>query len=209
MKKKMVYRKRPAVFLDKDGTLIEDVPYNVNPALIRLRPGTMEGLRLLHAAGYALIIITNQAGVARGYFQEAELAEVENHLRLLLASAGVPLAGFYYCPHHPEGTVSPYATACDCRKPAAGMILRAAEEHGIDCGRSWFVGDILNDIEAGRRAGCQTILLNSGGETEWELTPARTPHYMVADMVQAALIMTAGSRRPLPRTRRAYEWAYQ
>src|SRR5262245_36427310 len=94
-----------AVFLDKDGTLIEDVPYNVDPGQIRLTPGAATGLRLLHERGFRLLIISNQSGVARGYFPEQALAAVEERLRELLAEVGVPLAGFYYCPHHPQGVV--------------------------------------------------------------------------------------------------------
>jgi histidinol-phosphate phosphatase family protein len=181
-----------AVFLDKDGTLIEDVPYNVDPARIRLTPGAAEGLRALHAAGYRLFVISNQSGVARGYFPEAALAAVEARLRELLHEAGVPLAGFYYCPHHPEGVVADYAVACDCRKPAPGLIERAAREHGLDQARSWFVGDILDDVQAGRAAGCTTVLLDNGHETEWVLTPERQPHHKAADLAEAtALIVSA------------------
>jgi histidinol-phosphate phosphatase family protein len=175
-----------AVFLDKDGTLVEDVPYNVDPARIRLTRGATGGLRVLHAAGYRLFVISNQSGVARGYFAEAALAAVEARLRELLHAAGVPLAGFYYCPHHPAGVVPAYAVACRCRKPAPGLIERAAREHGLDLARSWFVGDILDDVEAGRAAGCTTVLLDNGHETEWLLTPRRQPHYKAADLAEAA-----------------------
>lgn len=179
----------PAVFLDKDGTLIEDVPYNVDPALIRFTEGAIAGLRLLLLTGFRLIVISNQAGVARGYFPESALMTVEQHLRQQLDQAGIPLTDFYYCPHHPEGTVAEYAIACSCRKPAAGLILQAAQEHQIDLSRSWFVGDILNDVEAGRRAGCRTILLDNGNETEWLLSPDRLPHYRVSNLNEAAQII--------------------
>src|SRR5947209_3403443 len=98
-----------AVFVDKDGTLIEDLPYNVDPGRIRLMAGAAEGLRRLHAAGYRLLVISNQSGVARGFFAEEALGPVRDRLRELLAEAGVPMAGFYYCPHHPDGTVPGYA----------------------------------------------------------------------------------------------------
>jgi D,D-heptose 1,7-bisphosphate phosphatase len=182
-----------AAFLDKDGTLIEDVPYNVDPDLIRWAPGALAGLRLLHTAGYHLIVITNQSGVAHGYFAEAALSGVEAKLRHLLAEAGLPLTGFYYCPHHPTGVLPPYAVTCGCRKPEPGLILQAAQEHGIDCAQSWFIGDILNDVEAGRRAGCQTILLANGGETEWLLSPQRLPHYITTDLAEAARIVVKES----------------
>jgi|SRR5579884_1499702 len=175
-----------AVFLDKDGTLVEDVPYNVDPAQIRLMPGSVEGLQALHGAGFRLVVISNQSGVARGYFAESALHAVAEHLRKLLAEAGVPLAGFYYCPHHPDGTVPAYTQPCSCRKPAPGLILQAAEELGINLEQSWFIGDILNDIEAGRRAGCRAILLDNGHETEWLGGSLREPHHTVRDLAEAA-----------------------
>lgn len=175
-----------AVFLDKDGTLVEDVPYNVDPAHIRLLPGADQGLPALHAAGYRLFIISNQSGVARGYFAEESLVRVERRLRELLAGVGVPLSGFYYCPHHPEGVQPAYARLCSCRKPEPGLLFRAASAHGLDLHESWFVGDILDDIEAGRRAGCKTILLDNGHETEWIFSPLRQPHCTVANLHEAA-----------------------
>jgi len=191
-----------AVFLDKDGTLIPDVPYNVNPEQIQLAPGATTGLPLLHGAGYPLIVITNQSGVARGYFSEAALVPVEARLRQLLGQIGVPLAGFYYCPHHPDGVIPAYAIQCDCRKPASGLLLRAAQHQGIDLAASWLVGDILHDIEAGRRVGCRTILIDNGNETEWQLTPLRSPHYRAADLEEAARIITgidmSSSNSPAP-----------
>jgi histidinol-phosphate phosphatase family protein len=188
--------RRAAVFLDKDGTLIVDVPYNVAPERIRLTDGAVEGLRALHVAGYALVVVSNQSGVARGIFEEAKLGAVEARLRELFEAAGVPLAGFYYCPHHPDGVVGPYAVACGCRKPAPGMIEQAAREHGIDLARSWLVGDILHDVEAGRRAGCRTILLDVGHETEWELTPLRTPDFTAVDLAAAARVIVANTAQP-------------
>ncbi len=182
---------RRAVFLDKDGTLIRDVPYNVDPASVRLLPGTGEGLARLHAAGYRLIVITNQSGVARGRFAIEALAGVEARLRELLGPFGVPLAGFYFCPHHPEGTVPAYTRSCECRKPGPGMIRRASADHGVDPARSWFIGDILHDIEAGHRAGCRAILIDNGHETEWDLTPARTPDGRAADLDEAARLILA------------------
>ncbi len=178
--------RRAAVFLDKDGTLVEDVPYNVDPAQIRLTSGATEALRALHGADYPLIVVSNQSGIARGYFGVAALCSVEGRLRAMLDAAGVPLAGFYYCPHYPTGCVEAYSVDCDCRKPAPGLLSRAAREHGIDLGRSWMIGDILHDVEAGRRAGCRTILLDVGNETEWDLTPARTPDFRAPTLRDAA-----------------------
>lgn len=180
-----------AVFLDKDGTLIEDVPYNVDPKQIRLTEGALEAVRSLHQAGYHLFIITNQSGIARGYFPESALAAVEQHLRELFQSVGVRLAGFYYCPHHPDGSITHYTTHCDCRKPQPGLLHRAASEHQIDLEQSWFIGDILNDIEAGRRAGCRTILIDNGNETEWQLSPQRLPHHTANNLPEAANVIQA------------------
>src|SRR6185437_10611233 len=164
---------RRAVFLDKDGTLIDDVPDNVDPALVRLAPGAAEGLPLLRAAGLRLVVVSNQSGVARGLFPESALEGVEARLRELLEGVGVSLDAFLYCPHHPGGVVPRYAVACDCRKPAPGMVVRASRELGIDPSRSWLVGDILDDVEAGNRAGCGTVLIDNGNETEWVTGPYR------------------------------------
>jgi histidinol-phosphate phosphatase family protein len=183
-----------AVFLDKDGTLIENVPYNVAPDLIRLSPGAAEGLALLHERGYRLFVVSNQSGVAHGYFSEWAVIAAANHLRDILGALGIPLAGFWYCPHHPEGSVTRYARACDCRKPAPGMIVRAARAHGIDPALSWLVGDILDDVEAGRRAGCRAILLDNGNETEWVLSHGRQPHHRAANLAEAARIIAAEDR---------------
>jgi histidinol-phosphate phosphatase family protein len=188
-----------AVFLDKDGTLVEDVPFNVDPDRMRLTPGVGEGLALLHEAGYQLIVVSNQSGVARGLFTERALAMVERRLRELVAEeGGVPLAGFYYCPHHPHGVVAEYAVDCRCRKPRPGLITRAAREHRIDLGGSWMVGDILDDVEAGRRAGCWTLLVDNGHETEWDLSCRRRPHRAAPDLAGAAHVIAAAAvREPL------------
>jgi histidinol-phosphate phosphatase family protein len=183
---------QPAVFLDKDGTLIDDVPYNTDPARIHLAAGCAAGLRSLCAAGYPLLVVSNQSGVARGYFPEAALAGVERRLRELLEELGVPLAGFYFCPHHPDGHVPAYARRCACRKPRPGLLLRAAHAHGLDLAHSWLIGDILDDIEAGRRAGCRTILIDNGNETEWVRGPNREPHHHAANIDEAACIILAG-----------------
>lgn len=186
----------PAVFLDKDGTLIEDVPYNVDPRLIRLSAGAEHALPALHAAGYRLIVISNQSGVARGLFTEDALVAVRDRLRELLGAIGVPLAGFFYCPHHPEGSVPRFAIDCNCRKPAPGLILSASRSHGIDLPRSWFVGDILDDIEAGHRAGCRSILLDNGHETEWRMSPPRQPDALASDLAGAARRIVSSTVSP-------------
>jgi D-glycero-D-manno-heptose 1,7-bisphosphate phosphatase len=183
---------RKAVFLDKDGTLINDVPYNVDPELIKLSPDCIKGLQLLQHEGYLLIIISNQSGVARGYFTEADLMPVKTKLKKLLGEHGLKLNGFYYCPHHPEGTVAAYSLNCLCRKPMPGMLLKAAHDMDIDIENSWMVGDILNDVEAGNKAGCRTILIDNGNETEWFVNDLRVPEKMVKNINEAAdYIMTA------------------
>jgi D,D-heptose 1,7-bisphosphate phosphatase len=188
--------RRKAVFLDKDGTLIENVPYNVDPDRIHLLAGA-DQLRSLSEAGYALIVISNQSGVARGYFAEAALIKVEQRLRSRLAEIGVPLQGFYYCPHHPDGTVAEYAIECDCRKPKPGLLQQAAREHAIDLAQSWFIGDILHDVAAGRAAGCRTVLIDNGNETEWQLSRQRLPHHVVNDLAEASRIILATDMVPI------------
>jgi histidinol-phosphate phosphatase family protein len=183
-----------AVFLDKDGTLIENVPFNVDPARIRFAKGAAFCLRLLHESGYAVVVVSNQSGVARGLFPESALQGVRERLEQMCARIDVPLMDVCFCPHHPEGVVRAYAVPCFCRKPAPGLILRAARVHGIDLASSWLIGDILNDIAAGRRAGCRTILVNNGSETQWALTENRTPDYFVDDLAEAALVIVARDR---------------
>ncbi|HEX7045167.1 MAG TPA: HAD family hydrolase [Burkholderiales bacterium] len=175
-----------AVFLDKDGTLLENVPYNVDPERMRLVPGAGAALRRLYALGYALIVVSNQPGVALGYFDTHALRRVERRLRALFAAEQVPLAGFYFCPHHPAGRVARYAVVCRCRKPAPGLLLSAAAIHEVDTFRSWMIGDILDDIEAGVRARCRTVLVDNGGETEWRSGPQRQPGAIVPDLPAAA-----------------------
>jgi D,D-heptose 1,7-bisphosphate phosphatase len=175
-----------AIFLDKDGTLIPDIPYNIDPDMITLQPDCIEGLKLLYNEGYLLIIVSNQSGVARGYFTEEKLQAVEIKMKELLAENGILLSGFYYCPHHPQGTVKSFNINCDCRKPMPGMLLKAAAEHNIDLTKSWMIGDILNDVEAGRRAGCKTALIDNGNETEWVPGENRIPAIICKSINEAA-----------------------
>ncbi len=187
---------RPAAFLDKDGTLLEDVPYNVDPRLMKLAPGAARGLRELGRLGLPLVVISNQPGVALGRFGYQRLQAVASRLQEMFVAHGAHLEGCYWCPHHPQGTVAGYSSACDCRKPAPALPRLAARELGLDLGRSWFVGDILDDIEAGRRAGCRTILVDNGGETEWRQDrPERIPDHVVADLHEAALHIAARASR--------------
>ena len=159
--------------------------------MIQFLPSVAEGLRDLHAAGYGLIIVSNQSGIARGLFPESALAGVEARLRQMFKAAGVPLAAFYYCPHHLDGRVGQYAVACICRKPQPGLIFQAAKTLAIDLNKSWLIGDILDDVEAGRQADCQTILIENGHETEWHLSRQRIPQHVVQNFAEAArLVLT-------------------
>jgi len=154
--------KRRALLLDRDGTICEDVGYIGAVENLRLLPGSAEAIASASAAGFHCVLITNQAGIARGVLDEARLDEVHDRLRELLAAGGARLDGIYYCPHHPEGKVSRYRTDCDCRKPASGMLKRARDEMGIDLESSYVVGDHLRDIEAGRAVGTTTVLVLTG-----------------------------------------------
>lgn len=171
-----------AIFIDKDGTLIKDVPYNVNPALIDFEEYAFESLYLLQQKGYYLIIVSNQPGVALRYFKEEELKGVEEEIKNSLLQNKVKLNGFYYCPHAPGEN-------CNCRKPKPGMLLNAAEELQIDLSKSWMIGDILNDVEAGRISGCKTILIDNGNETEWVWNQQRKPDFIANDLKAASGII--------------------
>lgn len=177
---------RRGLFLDKDGTLVENIPYNVDPSRIRLMPGAGEAVRSLAAAGFLPVVVSNQSGVARGRFEVEDLDAVEVRLAQLLRAHGVRLSGFYFCPHHPEGTVPGFGVECNCRKPEPGLIERAAGDLGIDLARSWMVGDILDDVEAGNRAGCRAVLIANGGETEWRPGRHRVPAITAPDLPSAA-----------------------
>ena len=148
---------RRAVFLDRDGTIIEDVDYLTSPEQIRILPGAAEALRTLKEAGFLLVVVTNQSAIARGWLTEEELALIHQELNRRLTSEGAGLDALYYCPHLPEGSVERYARSCDCRKPAAGLLQRAATEWDIAMSDSYMIGDSERDMEAGRKAGCHTI----------------------------------------------------
>lgn len=175
-----------AIFIDKDGTLIPDIPYNVDPEKITLQKGVVEGLKLLKAQGFVFIMISNQSGVARGYFEEGALTGVKQKIQALLQTDEIQFQDFYWSFNHPQGTVEKYTVECNFRKPKPGMILQAAEEHHLNLQQSWMIGDILNDVEAGKRAGCQTILIDNGNETEWVSGEYRTPDYKAKNFFQAA-----------------------
>lgn len=181
-----------AIFLDKDGTLIPNIPYNVDASRIELEENVVEGLQLFQSYGYRLVVISNQDGIARGYFTSEAFDKVKERIVNICLALGIYLDGFYYCPHHPDGSVEDYSSDCDCRKPKPGLLLQAAGDMDIDLPNSWMIGDILNDVEAGNRAGCKSILIDNGNETEWAKSPEREPEYQAKDLTEAArYILTA------------------
>ena len=184
------------VFLDNDGTLIEQASYS-HPGQIRLIPTARRAIMRLVREGYSIAVVANQSAIAHGQLPEEAMTVIRDRFLELFAPMGAQLAGFYYCPHHPEGTVTQFAIACDCRKPATGLILRAAEELGVDPAESWMVGDTLDDVEAGNRAGCRTILLDNGHETEWRVGGERWPTAVVEDL-DRAVAMIVRVEEPVP-----------
>lgn len=178
-----------AVFIDKDGTLVKNVPYNVDPERMIIEPNAVEALTLLQQKDYLIVVVSNQAGIAKGFFSEKDLMKANSYLAGMLAEAGVFIDAFYYCPHHPDGTIAAYSCKCDCRKPAPGMLLRAARELQIDLSQSWMIGDLLDDVEAGHRAGCKSILYDVGNETEWVMDRFRNPDHKVTDLLKTADII--------------------
>lgn len=168
---------RRAVFIDRDGTLSEEVGYVNHPSRFRLFPFSAEAIRRLNRAGWLAIIITNQAGIARGYFSEDLVLEVHRLLRERLESEGARLDAIYYCPHHPSVGEPPYRQDCDCRKPKPGLVQRAARDLAIDLTRSWMIGDRYSDIELARNAGLRAAFVLTGyGLGEWEYQRARWEH---------------------------------
>lgn len=171
-----------AVFIDKDGTLIKDIPFNVKPDLIEFEEDAFESLRKLQQAGYRIIVISNQPGISLGYFKEEELKKAEEKIKDLLEANEVHLDGFYYCPHSENEN-------CQCRKPKPGLIFQAAKHHGIALLRSWMIGDILNDVEAGNRSFCKSILIDNGNESEWEWNIDRKPDFIAKNLKAATEII--------------------
>ena len=157
--------KSPAIFLDRDGTLIADVGYVRHPDDVRLLPGAADALKRFRDLGFRLVVVSNQSGVARGLFTDHQLQEIHQRLEQVLASDGVRLDAAYYCPYlpGPEAVVEMYRRDSELRKPRPGMLLKAAQEHDLDLAGSWMIGDSPRDVEAGRRAGCRTILLSANG----------------------------------------------
>ncbi len=179
-----------ALFLDRDGTLVHPRHYPSRPEQLHLYAGIGPALRALQSAGFRLVIVTNQAGIARGYFTTADLHRMHSHLTQELAHLGVHIDGIYHCPHHPDGVIPGLAIHCRCRKPQPGMLLQAAADLQLDLDHSWFVGDILDDVEAGNRAGCRTVLVDLGTERLPE-QQVRCPSYVARDTRHALNIIAA------------------
>lgn len=173
---------RPAVFLDRDGTVIDEVGHLGEPDRVVVLPGIPAALRKLSQAGYALVVITNQAGVARGYFTEAEVAAVNERTASLLEEEAVRLDGCYHCPHHPD-----FTGPCECRKPLPGLLLRAARDLDLDLTRSWMVGDHPSDAAAGQAAGASSIMVRTGHGLLPGANHGPPPGVLVVDDLPAAV----------------------
>lgn len=155
--------RRPAAFIDRDGVINAELNYVHRIEDFHVLPGVFEGLRALASHGFALVVVTNQAGIAKGLYGEADFQRLTDHMRELFASEGIDFAGVYHCPHHPSGTVALHSIDCDCRKPAPGMMLRAATELQLDLSRSVLIGDKTSDTQSGRAAGVAlTVLVETG-----------------------------------------------
>ncbi|HSW01772.1 MAG TPA: HAD family hydrolase [Sedimentisphaerales bacterium] len=191
-----------AVFFDRDGTLINDPGYLNHPDQVQLLEGAAEALRELHGLGYKTVVASNQSGVARGIVTEQMLEKIHERLRELLAAKGATLDRIYYCPYHPDGVVEQYRKDSDLRKPKPGMLLAAAREMEIDLAKSWMIGDAERDIEAGRSAGCRTILVSTA-RSEYGYPEKSRPDHVAVNMREAVNIVKKYHRsvqenRPMP-----------
>ena len=172
-----------AVFLDRDGTIIEDTGYVAGQERVEFLPRSSQAVKLLNENGFRVIVISNQAGVARGYYSEADVRETNRYIQSTLAGQGAIIDRFYYCPHHIEGIVDKYRRECYDRKPNPGMIERGKSDYRVDLEESFVVGDRYSDIEAGLRAGCRTVLLINGNPPDEEVTAV--PHHTARDLYEA------------------------
>jgi len=178
----MMIKTNKAIFLDRDGVINEEVSHLSNPDNFRFIEGSIEALKILKNLGYLLIVITNQAGIARGYFSEAKLEEIHNKMKRILNENYIKLDDIFYCPHHPD-----FTGPCDCRKPNPGMILKARDIYNIDLKESFMVGDTLKDIETGLAAKCQTVLVLTGyGEEEREKINEIIPDFVFDNLLEFA-----------------------
>jgi D-glycero-D-manno-heptose 1,7-bisphosphate phosphatase len=154
--------KLQAILCDRDGTLIEDCHFLSHPDQIQWIPGVLDTLKQWKDLGVKIIVVTNQSGVARGYFDAVAVEAVHAKLLWDAEQVSVSIAGFYYCPHHPQGEVSRYSCACDCRKPQPGMFLQAIRDHGLNPNQCWVIGDRLRDLEPGLQLGMKAFLVKTG-----------------------------------------------
>jgi D-glycero-D-manno-heptose 1,7-bisphosphate phosphatase len=171
---------RPAVFLDRDGTIIEDVGYLDAIERLKVFPWSIDAIRALNRAAMPVVVVTNQSGVARGILDEALVDIAHRYLSERLAAGGARVDAYYYCPHHPRGSVAAFARVCDCRKPARGMIDRAVADLGIDAARSFVVGDKWIDVQLAQAVGARALLVRTGGGAAEERRP---PEGVSADAV--------------------------
>lgn len=174
----------PAVFLDRDGTINEEVGYLDRLDKLKLLPNAPEAIRLINQMGFKTIVVTNQSGVARGLYEESLVDEVHRRINDTLKETGAVIDGFYYCPHHPEEGRLPYRKVCPCRKPAAGMLLRAAREFSIELGISYMIGDTARDMEAAAAVGAKGILVKTGYGLD-NLDGPVAPVYIAEDILAA------------------------
>lgn len=182
-----------AVFLDRDGTVLEHYDYLTDESQVQLLGGAGAALRRLSDRGYLLVVVTNQSAVGRGMVTEQKLSAIHDRMKSQLAEQGVYLKGIYYCPYHPEAAIPKYRRESELRKPAAGMLRLAAKELDIDLGQSWMVGDDDRDIEAGQAAGCRTIMLETRGSTLVQRGQARADYLAVNLQEAANMIVRYGS----------------
>lgn len=185
---------RPAVFLDRDGTLTAEAEWVTTSRELELLPFAAEAIVVLRRAGYAVVLATNQSAVARGFVTEAGLAEIHAHMREELARDGAEVDGVYVCPHHPTEGFPPYRRECECRKPKPGMLLAAARDLGLDLAASWVVGDAERDLQAGAAVGARGILVATGkGRSEYArlVRERKPPEAFVEDVLAAARSIAA------------------
>jgi len=186
---------KKAVFIDRDGVIIRQVDFLMDVKNVRLISGAADAIRYFNRAGYLVIVHSNQPVIARGLITEEGMAAMNRAIGERLAKRGATVDAWYICPHHPKATLKKYRMRCGCRKPGAGMLRRAARDHGIDLKRSWTVGDGVIDIVAGKRAGTKTILVKSGpGHARLDKLYDAKPDFTVKNLRAAARIITTGIR---------------
>lgn len=178
-----------AVFLDRDGTINVEREFLYLPEEFEFIPGAPEAIRLLNDAGFRVIVVTNQSGIARGFYDEAAVDRLHKYIDGKLASIGAKVDAYYFCPHHPEYGAAPYRKSCDCRKPMDGMMRRGATEFALDLASSFMIGDRLVDVEAALKSGCTPIMVRTGyGAIESARLPAGIPLYDSLPDAVAAII---------------------